>query len=140
MFQEVAEICLLLGFGSRADGAVRGGALHKGGPWLFLGKGRSLHEVFPGWGEDLQSFRSVLDVGQTWIIQLSRGVLRAGSSCLLLLRNLMSNPVPLLGQNIFHCLSVEMVFCVMRSWESVVWNKEWGAAGVAGRLSGNIHP
>lgn len=34
---------------------------------------------------------------------------RAIGSCLLLLRNLMSNSVPLLGQNIFHRLSVEMV-------------------------------
>lgn len=33
---------------------------------------------------------------------------RAVSSCLLLLGNLMLNPVPLLGQNIFHGLNVEM--------------------------------
>lgn len=49
---------------------------------------------------------------------------RTVSSCLLLLGNLMLNPVPLLGQNIFHCLNVEMFLCVIRSLESVVWKKE----------------
>lgn len=52
----------------------------------------------------------------------------------------MLNPVPLLGQNIFHCLNVEMFLCVIRSLESVVWKKEGGTSGVAGRLSGNIQP
>lgn len=65
---------------------------------------------------------------------------RTVSCCLLLLGNLMLNPVPLLGQNTFHCLNVEMFFCVIRSLESVVWKKEGGTSGAAGRLSGNIQP
>ena len=48
MFQEVAEICLPLGSGNKADGAVKGGLLHESGPWLSLSKGRSLQKVFPG--------------------------------------------------------------------------------------------
>lgn len=41
---------------------------------------------------------------------------RVVSSCLLLLGNLTLNPVPLLGQNKFHCLNVEMFFCVVGAW------------------------
>lgn len=98
MLQEVAEIFLPLGSGNKADGAV------KCGVQAILLKREKFTRSISKVDVSSAKFQVHLECGRALDETAEQGCAvdcRAVCSCLLLLRNLTSNPFPLLDHNIF---------------------------------------